>query len=68
MRKKLLILIMAVAFAAASLVPATASAAALKFCIEHKGVHEIVISFSALQAHLDHGDDPESVVPADQCP
>ena len=68
MRKKILILIMAVAFAAASLMPATASAAALKFCIEHNGAHEIVISFSAFQAHLDHGDDPASLLPPEACP
>ena len=58
MRKKILILIMAVAFAAASLVPATAFADA-DFCIvhnvEHNG-HIIAVDAQALQAHLDHGD------------
>ena len=56
MRKKLLILIMAVAFAAASLVPATAFAGNLiKQPVCHNGELKFVEPH-ALQAHFDHGD------------
>ncbi len=59
MRKMILILIMAVAFAAASLLmPATASAG-FKVCVVHNGTNEIVVSTAALNAHIGidgHGD------------
>ena len=55
MRKKILILVMAVAFAAASLlVPATASAN-IKFPVCHNG-HTIEVDLSGTAAHTAHGD------------
>ncbi len=55
MRKKILILLMAVAFAAASLLmPATASANVL-FPMCHNGA-VLFVDASAGQAHLNHGD------------
>ena len=55
MRKKILVLLMAVAFAAASLlVPATASAA-IKVPLCHNG-EDISVGPNAFQAHLNHGD------------
>ncbi len=54
MRKKLLILIMALAFVAASLLmPATSFAAQFPVC--HNGA-VLSLDPSAIQAHLNHGD------------
>ena len=55
MRKRILVLIMAVVFAAAALVPATASAG-FKVCVVHNEENEIVVSFNAFNTHLGHGD------------
>ena len=56
MRKKILILLMAVAFAAASLLmPATASAALFDVC--HKG-DTLSVDPNAFKAHIGHGDEP----------
>ncbi len=62
MRKKILILLMAVAFAAASLlVPATASATAnIPVC--HKG-EVIFVDFEGQNGHFIHGDTPVLVTP-----
>lgn len=64
MRKKILILLMAVAFAAASLLaPATAFADA-DLCVVHNVEHNgviIAVDAQSLQAHLDHGDTEFSV-------
>ena len=54
MRKKMVVLIMVLAFAAASLVPATASAN-LKFPLCHNG-HTIEVDLSGTAAHTAHGD------------
>ena len=54
MRKKILVLIMAVAFAAAMLVPATAAADAnVPVC--HKG-NILPVDIQAFIAHIGHGD------------
>jgi hypothetical protein len=54
MRKKILVLLLAVAFAAASLMPATASAN-IKFPLCHNG-QIIEVDLSATSAHSAHGD------------
>ena len=55
MRKKILVLLMAVAFAAASLlVPATALASAnIPVCHDGKIIH---VDINAFAAHIGHGD------------
>ena len=53
MRKKILILIVAVAIAAALLLPATAFAAQFPVC--HNGA-VLSLDPNAIQAHLNHGD------------
>ena len=56
MRKKILILIMAVTFAAASLLmPATASANFM-VCLVHNDHPEIIIDINAAAVHVGHGD------------
>ena len=62
MRKKLLILLMAVAFAAASLMPATVSAQLIKAPVCHNG-HSIEVDPNSLAGHIGHGDTLGDCVP-----
>lgn len=57
MRKKIIILLMAVAFAAASLLMPATAFAKTNACLIHNG-EALNVDTSAAQAHLDHGDDP----------
>ena len=63
MRKKILVLLMALAFAAASLlVPATASARLIKAPVCHNG-HNIEVNPNSLAGHIGHGDTLGACVP-----
>ena len=57
MRKKILILLMAVAFAAASLLMPATAFAKTNACVVHNGA-ALNVDTSAAQAHLAHGDSP----------
>ncbi len=57
MRKKILVLLLALAFAAASLLMPAAASANILFPVCHGG-EVLFIDANAAQAHLSHGDTP----------